>query len=204
MQIFLASSSHTRRRLLDEAGIVHRIITHNFDERSVDERNFLGKIEQLATYLAQQKALYADVPKDSAYSLILAADTIVYDEDQRIFHKPTSYQEAFNMLSLYSNATISVATGLAIGLFNPIEKTINLADSTTTVTKISLALTPSFIYHYLETYKDVYQYVAGGLIIEGFGAQAIKKIDGSYTGALGLPMAETKDFINQFVITKDI
>ncbi|KKT01848.1 MAG: hypothetical protein UV79_C0004G0013 [candidate division TM6 bacterium GW2011_GWF2_43_17] len=198
MKIVLASSSKTRQRLLDEAHIPYILTTHAFDERSIDD-NATAPAE-FAQFLAEQKAAHAILPattRQESKTLVIGADTIVYCADGRIFHKPQSYDEAVHMLIQYNQSTVLVTTGLAGIIYNHANAKKQLIVSSQTTTKFQLSLSPDFIVQYLDVYQNDYQHVAGGLIIEGFGAQCVVSIEGSYTSALGLPMEKIRKLITQ-------
>lgn len=189
MEVILASSSQTRHRLLIEAGIPFTATTHNFDERNFKEEGVTP--QKLASILARQKALHAVMPsRKKEPALVIGVDTIVYDQNKRIYHKPKSFDEAYHILEQSNNKTLHVATGLSCTLYEACNQELIELKTITTKTDIILSYPINFIQKYLEQHADIFTRVAGGLILEGFGAQYIKEIHGSYTGALGLPMSE--------------
>jgi septum formation protein len=137
--------------------------------------------------LAEQKAL-AIVKKMPNYDLpdlnlpILAADTTVALGND-IFGKPENDADAFNMLKKLSGGTHQVHTAIALAFNGQLKTALN----TTQVTM--MALTDAMISDYIATgeHKDK----AGSYAIQGLAAQWIARIEGSYTGVMGLPVYET-------------
>ncbi len=190
MSIILASASQTRKNLLRQAHIDFIATGHTFNERSITDFYVQNPVK-LTQLLATKKVQHTIIPQDTLNNtIIIAADTIVYHEPNTIFHKPTSYQDAVETLQELRTEPILVATTLAIGKYRANTQSIACINHVTTITKIILQISDTAIQTYLQNHQDIYPYVAGGLIVENFGAQYIQSIEGSYTGALGLPMTE--------------
>ncbi len=203
MQVILASSSKTRKRLLKEAHIPFVATTHTFDERSIQEASF-ANAAALTQYLAEQKAAHAILPPSTKEKiLVLGADTIVHTPEGKVFHKPHSYENAVQMLLQYNETPILVTTGLAGVVYDEQSCNRALISSTQVTTKFYLSLSLNFIKDYLAVYEHDYQHVAGGLIIEDFGAQCVVSIEGSYTSALGLPMHKIRELISHYPNIKE-
>jgi septum formation protein len=87
-ELVLASTSHTRHVILDDAGIRHRV------ERSdVDEVMFSAPTAQVVATLAGQKA--AAVASRVSTGLVLGCDSLL-DVNERAFGKPASAEEAIH------------------------------------------------------------------------------------------------------------
>lgn len=115
-------------------------------------------------------------------ALVLAADTVVVC-DGRILGKPADTAEAFEMLTLLSGRTHEVLTGFSI--FRP-DRPRHQQVCRTFVTFRNLG--PSEIQAYAESGEPLDK--AGAYGIQSNAAAFVKKINGSYTNVVGLPLAE--------------
>ncbi|MES2499266.1 MAG: Maf family protein, partial [Pseudomonadota bacterium] len=140
--------------------------------------------------LAKQKALTIKQQLNSEHRLnrqytelpILAADTTVALGDC-IFGKPENNADATQMLKKLSGTQHQVHTAVAV-VFNA---KIELALNTTLVEMMPLS--NAMIAAYIATNEHVDK--AGSYAIQGLAGNWIKRIDGSYTGVMGLPVYET-------------
>lgn len=115
---------------------------------------------------------------------VLGADTEVV-LDGAVFGKPADPADAARMLSLLSGRTHEVLT--AIGL--RWERQLVLAVSVSAVTMRELAADE--IERYVATGEPLDK--AGGYAVQGAAAAFIRRIEGSYSGVMGLPLFETAE-----------
>ena len=178
--IILASQSPRRVALLKQMGIACLVMPADIDETVLSGES----PSHYVLRLAEQKALavvaklngqYADFP-------ILAADTTVA-LGNTIFGKPENDVDAFNILKKLSNSTHQVHTAIALAFKGKCETAIN----TTLVTMMPLS--DAMISGYIATgeHKDK----AGSYAIQGLAGNWVVRIEGSYTGVIGLPVHET-------------
>ena len=178
--IILASQSPRRVALLKQMGIACLVMPADIDETVLSGES----PSHYVLRLAEQKALavvaklngqYADFP-------ILAADTTVA-LGNTIFGKPENDVDAFNILKKLSNSTHQVHTAIALAFNGKCETAIN----TTLVTMMPLS--DAMISGYIATgeHKDK----AGSYAIQGLAGNWVVRIEGSYTGVIGLPVHET-------------
>jgi septum formation protein len=114
---------------------------------------------------------------------ILGADTLI-SLDDAIYGKPADRESASIMLKQFSGKTHEVITGIT--LFDSQNKFIS---SRTSISKVSfMDLADDQIEQYLNSGE--WQGVAGGYRIQGLGAFYITRIEGSYSGIVGLPIHE--------------
>jgi septum formation protein len=113
--------------------------------------------------------------------IILAADTVVSQQDL-IFGKPTSKNLAIEMLTQLSGKKHQVFTGIAVRHKGKIHSSIS--ETNVYFKKI----TTEEINYYWDTGECHDK--AGGYAIQGKGAMFIERIDGSYSGVVGLPVFE--------------
>ena len=187
-KIILASQSPRRVALLKQMNIDCLVMPADIDERALSG-------EAPADYvlrLAEQKALaivrklngqHADLP-------ILAADTTVALGNE-IFGKPENDADAFNMLKKLSGSTHQVHTAIALAFNGQCETALN-----TTLVQM-MPLTDAMIETYIATGEP--RDKAGSYAIQGLGGNWIKRIEGSYTGVMGLPVHETALLLDKFL-----
>ena len=176
--LYLASRSPRRVELLSQLGWGCVI-----KPADIDETPLAG--EQAAAYvqrLAEQKALATGRLLGSVDSPILAADTTVALGTQ-LLGKPADEADARAILAGLSGSVHQVHTAVAL-LFN---QKIELAYSCTHVEMMGLSAVQIDAYLASGEWQDK----AGGYGIQGLAAAWIKRIEGSYSGVMGLPLYET-------------
>ena len=185
MKYILASASPRRKELLEQAGIDFEVIPSTITE--IIEGNSPQEIVQ---HLALQKAY--DVfdrylPEHSEGSedfTVIGADTIVVYRGE-ILGTPADEDEAYDMLSLLSDRTHQVFTGVAlISCVNGEKKSVSFYEST------NVTFYP-ILKEDLRTYvksKDPLD-KAGAYGIQGPFAVHVKCIEGDYNNVVGLPIS---------------
>ena len=176
--LILASASPRRRELLNQAGIIPSAIA----PVEVDETPLASeKPGDYTRRLAAQKATL--VAKKNRGALVLAADTAVA-VGVRILGKPGDRAEAEKFLKLLSGRRHRVITSIALAV--PKRKLVQK----TVITSVSFKrLTAGEINWYLECGE--WRGKAGGYAIQGKAGAFVKRINGSYTKVVGLPLYET-------------
>lgn len=178
--IILASQSPRRKELLEQAGLKFEIMAADIDEDLVPlsrPRDYVGELSRIkAAHIA---TIYPD-------HWIIGADTIVVVDDA-ILGKPKSRDDAGQMLTRLNNRCHSVFTGF----------TISCHTRGTTLTKyvetevLFKKLSPEEIKWYTATDEPYDK--AGGYGIQGIGAFMVRKITGSYSNVVGLPVCEVME-----------
>ena len=179
-QIILASQSPRRVAILNQMGFDCVVMPAD-----IDESQLLGEMPtDYVLRLAKQKALAIVNQLNGQQSelQILAADTTVALKNT-IFGKPENDADAIRMLKKLSGTQHQVHTAVAV-VFN---HQLKLAINTTLVEMITL--TDAMITAYVATGEHTDK--AGSYAIQGLAGNWIKRIDGSYTGVMGLPVHET-------------
>lgn len=174
--ILLASKSPRRRELLTQLRIPFNPIAIG----GIDETypNSLPK-EDVPQYLADRKAdAYLEIIKDN--EMVITADTLVI-KDNKIFGKPHSEDEAFEMLKELLDATHKVVSGVCI-------VTKERRISFTTVTEVHFShLTEEDMKYYIENFRPFDKAGSYG-IQEWIGCVAVDWIKGSFYNVMGLPI----------------
>jgi septum formation protein len=124
---------------------------------------------------------------------ILCSDTTVA-LGRRIYGKPVDDRDAARMLTELAGATHRVLTAVAVGTPRRRQQTL----STSRVT--FEALTRAQVRAYVATGEPMGK--AGAYAIQGRAAMHVTRIDGSYSGIMGLPMHETAGLLRAFGILK--
>ena len=185
-KILLASASPRRRELLNQIGVPHDVLAVD-----VDEAARAGESpEVFVQRLAMEKAAAGFLRQDSANKLLsLGADTIVLLGDQ-ILGKPKDKNDGYAMLKSLSGETHQVFT--AVAMVNA-DKSLSLL-SRSKVTFRTLA--DEEIAAYWDSGEPLDK--AGGYAIQGRAAQFIRKLEGSYSGVMGLTLFETAELLKDF------
>ena len=182
--LVLASGSPRRRDILEQIGVLHRIIIPMIDETQ-------RSTESATTYvtrLALEKASAGCLMNDSD-APVLGADTILVCDGQ-VFGKPVNYSNFKEMFTSLSGQTHNVLSAVAID--NKGKSLVLLSKTWVTFR----AITEREIITYWETGEP--QDKAGGYAIQGYGSVFVEHIKGSYSGVVGLPIAETCQLLAKF------
>lgn len=181
MKIVLASASPRRKQLLEEAGYQIECIVSGAGEI---EDHSLSPAD-LALENAGRKA--RAVAKDFPARTVIAADTVVW-KSGRFFGKPSDLDEAFWMLQELVGRTHEVVTGVVIRF--PGRETARFSESSLVTFH---ALDDGEIRAYLESIHPLDK--AGAYAAQGDNGRIIKKIEGSVTNVIGLPVERIKQFL---------
>lgn len=177
--LILASKSPRRRELLS-------LITKDFEIKTADVDEALPdgiSPDKAVEYLSKIKA----EPFRNGIDTIIGADTVVA-VDNKIFGKPSSRKEAFEMLKTLSGRQHSVFTGVTV--IKP-EETVTFC----TETKVKFFdLSDDEINCYIET--DECFDKAGAYGIQQKGALLVERIDGDYFNVVGLPIGVLNRCLN--------
>ena len=194
--IYLASRSPRRRELLKQIGVVFQVVQLREDPRrgaDVDETpkaaeapaDYVLRVArakaELAVHYLQRRSLQRWP--------VLAADTTV-GCDQRVSGKPDDAEDAIRILTSLSGRPHEVISAVAVALAERVE----------------IALSLSKVWFRKLSDDEVRRYVASGESFDKAGAYAVQgraaafvtRIEGSYSGIMGLPLAETADLLAKF------
>lgn len=173
--IILASGSPRRQQFLRDLGL-------EFDMRLIPvEENYPSGMTStaVAEYLAELKAT-PHIPTLTEKDILITGDTIVSQEDT-IFGKPKTREEAVEMLNALSGKSHQVISSVCL---KSTTKTTIFHDLTTVYFK---ALTAKEISYYIDTYSPYDKAGAYG-IQEWIGKIGITRINGSFYNVMGMPV----------------
>lgn len=195
-RIYLASRSPRRRELLAQIGVGFDLLLLRDDlarGNDVDESHLPG--ENPHDYVQRISHLKAEVgwlrvqQRRLPHFPVLAADTAVVLND-RIMGKPANRDEAIEMLLALSGKRHEVLTAVAVAHAGRIEQKLSA-----TIVQFG-KLTDHAVRRYAMTGEPFDK--AGAYAIQGHAAAFIEKIEGSYSGVMGLPLYETAELLASF------
>ena len=185
--IYLASRSPRRAELLQQIGLNFVVLPSDIDETPLLNELSHEYVVRLAAEKAQ--ACFAKLQLDQANLYpVLAADTTV-SVDARILGKPQDDDDAFQMLASLAGRWHEVHTGIAVATVNGVKTAIS-------TTRVEMpCLSDEKILAYVATGEP--RDKAGAYGIQGLASTMIRRIEGSYSGVMGLPIYETTMLLEQ-------
>jgi len=183
--IILASGSPRRSFLLSECHIPFSVKPSNIEEIVPSHISVRDSPEFLAVEKAKACPHHC-----ASNELILSADTSVFLGDD-ILNKPENYQEAVDMISKLSETQHEVITGFCIKNTDKLH-----SESVLSLVEFDF-ISQEEIDFYIKHFKPFDK--AGGYGIQDWiGWCKIKRIEGSYSNILGLPMREVYQQLKGF------
>ena len=184
----LASGSPRRRELLEKAGYEFDIVLPAVTEIS----GAWLTIREATICNAMRKAV--EVAQSVPGAVVLGADTLVA-LDGRVIGKPADLAGAARILRRLSGRVHEVWTSVLV-----CHPASGKAHSFQEVSHVSFRkLDDRAIANYLAKVDPLDK--AGAYAAQGHGVEIIKRIEGSYTNVVGLPMEETARVLRAFGIT---
>lgn len=178
--IYLASASPRRQELLRQLGIRFQALPANIAELPRSDETARDYVSRLARAKARRCAALLRERRLVSYP-ILGADTEVVLTGE-ILGKPTDRAHAAALLRRLSGRTHEVLT--AIALLDQDAEYEAISESRVTFADLS----ESDIERYLVSGEAMDK--AGGYAIQGKAAAFVARIEGSYSGIVGLPLFE--------------
>lgn len=193
LPIYLASRSPRRRELLRQIGIGFEVVLlREAAQRrvDVDETPHPGEVPdeyvlRVAREKAQAAAAMVRARRLTAHT-VLAADTAVIRDDD-ILGKPSDAADAARMLGMLAGRSHRVLTAVAVARGDAVDTRISAS------TVWFRPLDAGEIRRYVATGESTDK--AGAYAVQGRAAAFITRIDGSYSGIMGLPLAETAELL---------
>jgi septum formation protein len=197
-RIYLASRSPRRRDLLKQIGVPFELLLLREDLRrgaDVDETPlaeespgvYVLRVASAKAAMAVRQIAYRGLPQKP----VLSADTTVVFDGQ-IVGKPEDAEDAARILRTLSGREHQVLTAVAVALREQIEAQIS-------VSSVSFReLSDAEIRSYVATGEPLDK--AGAYAIQGRGGVLVTRMTGSYSGIMGLPLAETVELLQKFDI----
>ena len=184
MKLILASNSPRRKQILLERGYEFSVLASSYSEQDIEKHPI-----ETAKDNALGKALEVFNSIDDKDAVVLGADTVVYI-DQKLLGKPTSKQNAIEMLRSLSGKTHVVVTGYAV--ITSTRRIVGASESKVTFNELSDEL--------------ILSYVSTGSPLDKAGAYGIQDdfpLVKSYTGELnniiGLPINDISPILDKIL-----
>ena len=191
IQLVLASASPRRKQLLEHLNLSFLTVSTDVDESRFAGEAAVSYVKRLSTRKAQAAiGLLAD---ESQNRLIIGSDTTVAI-GERIFGKPATREEAGSMLEALSGNWHQVHTGVSAIFLGGGMSLANETIVVSTAVKFR-SLTKQEISDYVSTGEPFDK--AGAYGIQGRAAAFVERIEGSYTGVVGLPLSQTHELIER-------
>ena len=198
--IYLASQSPRRAQLLAQLGVRHRplLADESEDAEQLEQEragelpaDYVRRVTQAKLRAAQTRLRRRGLPA----APILAADTTVA-LGRRILGKPRDAMDAADILRALSGRTHRVMTAVAVAAGR--RTWLELSTS-----RVHFAALPeAWMARYIGSGEPFGK--AGAYAIQGRIAAFIQRIEGSYTGIMGLPLFETAQLLARAHVPTDV
>ena len=185
--VYLASQSPRRRQLLEQIGVRHAPLVADSDEDvEALEATRAGELPARYVERVTRAKLRAAIARHARRGLapapIVCADTAVA-LGTTILGKPADADDAARTLALLAGRTHRVLTAVAVAAHGRSRLLVN-------VSRVRfVAIASERIARYVASGEPFGK--AGAYAIQSAAAAWIERIDGSYTGIMGLPLHET-------------
>jgi septum formation protein len=190
--LILASTSKTRSRMLEKAGLAFIAEAPGLDEGVMLQAIGDGKTldpHDAAEVLARAKAeAVSDLAKGA---FVIGADQVLAFEG-RIISKPEDMKAARAQLLDLSGKTHTLHTSVAVA-----NNGVTVWAQTDIATLTMRKLSPEFIGQYLAAAGEAVLSAVGAYQIESIGIQLFEKIDGDFFSILGLPLLPLLDTLRR-------
>ncbi len=178
IQFYLASASPRRKQLLEQLGLRFEVVAVDVDETPKSGEapaDYVGRIARLKAETAAGLIARPGLP-------ILAGDTAVV-VDGAILGKPRDREGALAMLARLSGRGHQVLSAVALWQTG----SLDMALSESRVRFRTLSSQEAEAYWQSGEPRDK----AGAYGIQGLGGMFVERLEGSYSGVMGLPLFET-------------
>ncbi|WP_404401352.1 Maf family nucleotide pyrophosphatase [Idiomarina seosinensis] len=185
MALILASASPRRRQLLQQICPHFSCVVPAVEEFRQAQESASAYVQRLA--LDKARAVAATLDSDA---LVLGADTLI-DFNGQVLEKPRDKNHFLEMMAALSGQQHQVRTAVAVVACQPTAADNNhRAEVIEVTTEVEFGEISSDQAHsYWNTGEPVDK--AGGYGIQGAAGRFVKRINGSYTGVVGLPLYQT-------------
>ena len=196
--IYLASQSPRRQELLKQIGVKYEMLapepgedTESIEASHPNEkaRDYVARVTLAKSVIALNRHIERALP----WAPILCADTTVSlpgHSGGEILGKPFDAVDADRILKLLSGKTHQVLTAIALRISPDSEPVSVVQISEVAFTQLS----EDQITKYIASGEAFGK--AGAYGIQGLASAFIESITGSYSGIMGLPLAETSQLLN--------
>ena len=186
--IILASASPRRSELLTQLGVQHEIQAADIDETPRPDEAPELFVERMAREKA--RAILDRLAVDN-HRPVLGSDTAL-EVDGMILGKPRDRVHFLEMFARLSGREHRVLSAVAVMDRERQRARLNVSHVT------FRAVSEAEAARYWESGEPADK--AGGYAIQGLAAQFVERLEGSYSGVMGLPLFETARLLREFGI----
>jgi septum formation protein len=195
-KLYLASSSQARQQLIKDMGISYTVVMQSASE--VIE-NHSGSFKDLLIAIAVQKMDHVVMPQgvEGDIAFVVTADTLGKSSDGVIRGKPKDTHDASAMIKKSRGMNLC-ATAFCVDR----KKYSN--GIWMTEKRVQEYVEAHYVFdmpdHCIQDYFVAvpnYLSMSGAVTIDGYGAQFLKSINGSYSTVLGLPVFELRQALER-------
>ena len=184
--IYLASQSPRRAELLRQIGVQHEVHVTDIDERKAVGETPVEYVCRMALTKARVAA-EAIGAREEAWIIVAADTTIALDGD--VIGKPEDGGDCCRILRMLSARQHQVLTAVAVA-------TPDWLDHRLSRNRVEFrALREAEISAYCASSEPLDK--AGAYAIQGKGAVFVERLEGSYSGVMGLPLYETAELLRR-------
>ncbi|MEB3264928.1 MAG: nucleoside triphosphate pyrophosphatase [Synechococcus sp.] len=189
--LLLASASPARRRLLEQAGLPHRVQVSGVEEEAFVHPDPCQLVQRLAQAKARVVAALGSPAGEGdagACTAVLGCDSLLSFEGEA-YGKPADAEEACRRWSRMAGRWAELHTGhCLIPLADDRQRDPALAEKLTTVTtRVQFAsLSEAEIRAYVATGEPLQ--CAGGFALEGRGGLLVERLEGCWSNVIGLSL----------------
>lgn len=188
-RLYLASASPRRRELLTQIGLPHEVLRvpapPGEDEPQHDGESAADYVQRTARDKALRGRDWLGAQALPVLPLLAADTTVILDG--QVLGKPADRGDAVRILGALSGNAHEVHTAVALWTGDRLLEAVS-------ITHVWMrALTPDEISRYCDSGEPFGK--AGAYGIQGLAGTFISRIDGSYTGVMGLPLFETANLL---------
>ena len=191
MKIILASKSEIRKKILDKYNIDNEVIVSNVDEDEVKQSLLAEEADPLSISknLAEIKSIKVSNKNPDRY--VLGADSVI-SLNKELINKPSSREEAFEILKKLNNSTHYLISSVCIA------KNGAMIWNHTDFSELKMKnLTEDELSLYLNKIETKTLVAYGVYQIEAEGLELFEYVKGDKDSIMGLPIKEIINYIKQ-------
>ena len=178
--LVLASTSPTRRKLLESAGLAVHTRVPRVDERALEGALRPQGAVEVALVLAREKAL--SVSRAEPQAIVVGADQTLICHGMR-FYKPVDRAAAISQLTALAGRTHILHAAFALAEGGQIRH-----DGVEAARMTMRQLTPAAIERYVDLAGDAALAGVGAYQVEGLGIHLFQRVEGEHSTILGFPL----------------
>ncbi len=194
--LLLASGSFARKQLLQEARIPFSVVQQSADESACDWGMPLPLVVKSIAAHKMNHVLLPEGNHEGERCFVLTADTLCLDSEGRLQGKPENYADAVAKIKA-SRGGVRAGTAFCLdckvwknGSWHLEQRIDRYVEA-----YFEFEIPDHLIEHYIESSRCLE--TAGAIVIEGYGFQFLKRVDGSFTTILGLPLFEVREALHE-------